>query len=527
MWQQSRLIKHKMTLKKHTCQLIIVAFLCVFLMLTVISAVRIDLANDVLTNVYAGCEDSDIVISWKLPTFNRASCVKINIDGNNVSEELMISPLNSSYKFTDCVHGEKYTVTVREIYKNGTEGEPVTKDVLCFDEDKIPDIPVVRIETVNHVEPHGQSTESPGELWGETVIDNEYVEGVMKYTVDDSTQIDKRISIRVRGNTSSTGPKKSYKITMSKPVDMLHMGEEFASVEWLLIDQGESMNAYIGEYLSEYCGMEWTVHMKIVNVIINGDWKGLYYLSENPKAARSSGHISKNGFMVENDPYWWKADTVYFDIDEQESPMKITFVYPDITSADDERIGPVRDHMQYVHNMIYNEDDDVLSYIDTDSFVSWIMVKDLMLVMDGGGSNIYYYVDSLDPSDYLNSRIHIGPVWDLDSGMRASEAKANPDTYWSYQHYAGWYVYSHLFSMTEFKNAYLYRWQSVSSGLANNLDQELESYYSEYGEAIEASRILESARWDKEVVTLREEIDYDKAFIYRRIVFIDSETEAW
>ena len=58
-------------------------------------------------------------------------------------------------------------------------------------------------------------------MWGETVTDNEYVEGVMKYTVDSSTQIDKRISIRVRGNTSSTGPKKSYKITMSKPVDML------------------------------------------------------------------------------------------------------------------------------------------------------------------------------------------------------------------------------------------------------------------------------------------------------------------
>ena len=80
------------------------------------------------------------------------------------------------------------------------------------------------------------------------------------------------------------------------------------------------MNAYIGEYLSEYCGMEWTVHMKIVNVIINGDWKGMYYLSENPKAARSAGHITKNGFMVENDPYWWKADTVYFDIDEQQVP---------------------------------------------------------------------------------------------------------------------------------------------------------------------------------------------------------------
>ena len=516
-----------MTFKKHTGQLVIVAFICVFLMITVIAAVRTDLANDILTNVYVGCEDSNIVVSWKLPAFNRASGVLVNIEGNGVSEELLVSPLKNSYKFTDGVHGDKYTVIVREIYKNGTEGESVTKEVLFFDEDKIPDIPVLRIETVNHEEPHSQSTEPQDDVWGETVTDNEYVEGVMKYTVDSSTQIDKRISIRVRGNTSSTGPKKSYKITMSKPVDMLRMGEEYASKEWLLIDQGESMNAYIGEYLSEYCGMEWTVHMKIVNVIINGDWKGMYYLSENPKDARSAGHITKNGFMVENDPYWWKADNVYFDIDEQQVPMKMTFVYPDINSADDERIGPVRDYMQFVHNKIYNEDDEALYYIDTDSFVSWIMVKDLMLVMDGGGSNIYYYVESLDPSDYQNSKIYIGPVWDLDSGMKASEKEADPDSYWGSQHTTGWFIYCHLFNLPEFRNAYQNRWNGISSGLANDLGQELENYYTEHGEAIEASRVLEAARWDKEVVTLREEIDYDKAFMDKRIAFIDSETGDW
>lgn len=513
--------------RKHIVQTAVVAVISVFLVTIFVFAVKNDLDNDYLTNVYAGCEDSDIVVKWKLPLFNKASGVLINVDGNGMSEESLISPLNSSYRFTGGIHGEKYKVTVREIYKNGTEGETFEREILCFDEDKIPDLPVIRIETVNHEEPDGKSVESPGELWGVTVIDNDYVEGVMKYKVDPSTEIDKKINIRVRGNTSSTGPKKSYKITMSKPVDMLQMGEGYASKEWLLIDQGESLNGYIGEFLSDYCGMEWTVRMKPVNVIVNGDWKGLYYLSENPKMVSAGGRIGKKGFMVENDPYWWKAGSVYFDIEEQNSPMKITFVYPDNMTQDDERIGPVRDYVQYVHSLIYKEDEDVLSYLDTDSFVSWIMVKDLMLIMDGGGSNIYYYAWSSDISDHLENKIYIGPLWDMDSGMKASEIKADPDTYWSYQHYANWYIYSHLFELNEFRNAYHARWQAVSPGLMKDLNQELESFYRKYGAAVEASRILESARWDTELIMLREEIDYDKAFIDKRIAFIDSETGKW
>ena len=513
--------------RKHTVQTVVIALISIILISAFVLAVRRDLDNDYLTNVYAGCEASDIVVKWKLPVFNRAAGIMINVEGNGVSEESFISPLNSSYIFSGGIHGEKYKVTVREKYKDGTEGEIFEREVLCFDEDKIPDLPLIRIETAGHEEPGGKSVESPGELWGVTVIDNDYVEGVMNYRIDASTEIDRKISIRVRGNTSSTGPKKSYKITMGKPVDMLQMGEEYAGKEWLLIDQGESLNGYIGEFLSDYCGMEWTVHMKPVNVIVNGDWKGLYYLSENPKQERAGGRISKPGFMIENDPYWWKAGTVYFDIEEQDSPMKITFVYPDNMEPDDDRIGPVRDYVQYVHSMIYAEDNRALSYLDVDSFVSWIMVKDLMLIMDGGGSNIYYYSDSPDYSDYSKNTLYIGPLWDMDSGMRASEKKADPDTYWSYQHYAGWYIYSHLFAMSEFRSAYRIRWQGVSAGLAQDLDKELEAYYSKYGEAVEASRILESARWDSDMVSLREEVDYDKGFITKRIAFIDAETGEW
>ena len=84
-----------------------------------------------------------------------------------------------------------------------------------------------------------------------------------------------------------------------------------------------------------------------------------------------------------------------------------------------------------------------------------------------------------------------------------------------------------MFNDPEFRDAYKARWVTVSSELSHDLDQELESYYSEYGEALEASRVLEAARWDTDVMTLRDEIDFDKSFIDRRIAFIDSETGAW
>ena len=485
-----------------------------------------DLTHDQLKSVHIGCENSEIQMKWELPLFNQVSGVKITIEGKNTNEEVVLSSWVRHYEFNTGKHGEKYKVTIKALYRNGTEGDPYVQDLLYFEDDKLPQLPIIRIETVNYEEPTHEVLSSPYGVGNSTVISNDYVEGVMNFALDDTTSINSRMRIKIRGNSSSVySEKKSYKIQLDDPIDLLRMGNEYADKEWILLNSGTSLNNHIGEYFSDYFNMDWTAHMMMVNVVVNGDWKGLYYLAENVKQSNSAGRISDSGFIIENDPYWWTPNNVSFQLDALAWGFRYSVIYPANVSSDDNHIEDIRDFMTVIHRNIDREEDDALEYINVHSFVSWIMVKDIMLIYDSAGSNMYYYMYSLDPDDYSENELFIGPLWDFDSGMVRSYS--NPATDWSNPHSLEDYIFSQLFEIESFRREYAEQWNIISDDLYEDFRDELERLYLEQGEDIEASRELDAIRWNKKPYQLRDEIDSDEAFIIQRIEFIDSSIEEW
>lgn len=96
--------------------------------------------------------------------------------------------------------------------------------------------------------------------------------------------------IRLRGASSSTYPQKPYKLKLDKKTNLFGFGK---SKHWVLVSNYKDKSClrnYIGSELAEELGI---LHMKMtwVDVVINGEAKGCYMLSQHIRVEKNSVDI--------------------------------------------------------------------------------------------------------------------------------------------------------------------------------------------------------------------------------------------
>ena len=105
-------------------------------------------------------------------------------------------------------------------------------------------------------------------------------------TLYDSREYKKNtgMTLRIRGNTTYED-KKSYDLILKQKTDLFFREDkEWLDKSWTLLRVGNKCNTIIGLYLNQLLEMPWTPRCKAVNFILNGDYKGLYYLIEDISA---------------------------------------------------------------------------------------------------------------------------------------------------------------------------------------------------------------------------------------------------
>ena len=99
------------------------------------------------------------------------------------------------------------------------------------------------------------------------------------------------IKIRGRGNYTWEHPKKPYKIKLDTKTNLFGMG---ANKHWVLIaeyvDPTHVRNGVMPQ-ISETLGMEYTATNQPVVVMLNGEYNGLYHLSENVRIGKERVNI--------------------------------------------------------------------------------------------------------------------------------------------------------------------------------------------------------------------------------------------
>ena len=318
---------------------------------------------------------------------------------------------------------------------------------------------------------------------GLSITNNEYVQGSLRmtykgevvYESGDYVKKESGVRVKMRGNNSTALPnvkKKSYKIKLEKKEDLLCRGDKsLKDKEWVLLGLASEKFHYVAGFgLGRELGLGWQPELRHVAVIMNDTYIGSYYLAECVKGGEHRVDIDDSGYIIENDGYWWKPGEVYFKSDHQLYNVGWTFKEPDEDDFDDMTIENIRNVVNIAEESIYNNDANVGSYVDYDSFARWLLAHDIMNTVDPIGSNLSLIKKDYIPETPFSTKLTMGPLWDLDmSFVDDSEEFALIHRFREF-----WFF--KLCNMPEFRKVYDLNWEAVRDNIKERVLDIAEEY---------------------------------------------------
>jgi hypothetical protein len=341
------------------------------------------------------------------------------------------------------------------------------------------------------------------------------------------------IGIEIRGSSSQTLPKKPYGIDTleddgieDKNVKLLGMPKEN---DWILNSfafDDSMMRDYISYEMARQMG-QYATNLKYCEVILNGEYIGLYALSEKIKRDGDRVDIAKisddenslpeitGGYIIQTDrtggdnpPEAWNNNGAGYIHEKPNSD--------DITSQQSSYIESVfRDLDNNATNS--NITSGYPSIIDIPSFVDYMLMAEIASNVDAYALSTYYHKDR-------SGKLRAGPVWDynLTYGNDLFEwgfDRSFTDVWQFNYSNVGAYFWSDLFNNSTFKCYLSKRFNEVTSaGEPLNYDY-ISSLIDDTAELISEALVRENERWST-IDDFSEEIINMKSWLEERITWM-------
>ena len=315
-------------------------------------------------------------------------------------------------------------------------------------------IPRVVIETDNRIAVEDRETEIPAkmQIWGESSAESE-IWG---------------LTIRGRGNSSWSMPKKSYKIEFEKKQSILGMPK---NKDWVLIANYVDktlMRNYATYRLALALESYYTPKCEFVEMYLNGSYLGVYLLVESIKVGKNRVNIPDNGYsyIVEVDGKYKENEQVVFsDVITGDGIGKPFRVHSPKNAASNV-LDTVQKHIEkfelFLKNVEEENIDVVDSWIDVDESIKHYWVQEFTKNPDAEFFTSVYF------SWVQGESIKMGPVWDFDMAFgNHTNEKINLRTQW---HIRPKYWNKYLFKNAEYKNKANLYWNEKRSYFVAVLD---------------------------------------------------------
>lgn len=222
------------------------------------------------------------------------------------------------------------------------------------------------------------------------------------------------MQIRGRGHSSWKGAKKPYKIKFAKKTSVLGMPK---NKHFALLKPTE--NTVAGLQLGILMDMAWTPGFRPVEVVLNGDYIGLYFLTETiridenrvniyeQKGQETDPDIIPYGWLVEVDNY---KDECQITIPECAS-WNLTLRYHSPEDLSTNQLQWLTDEFNAINAAVYSKDKTSTvweNYFDVESLSRFFILQEVMDNPDGFHGSFYLHKGMGD-----NAKWVAGPVWDL------------------------------------------------------------------------------------------------------------------
>lgn len=222
------------------------------------------------------------------------------------------------------------------------------------------------------------------------------------------------MQIRGRGHSSWKGIKKPYKIKLGKKTAIMGMPK---NKHWALLKPTE--NTVAGLHLGKLMEMAWTPNFRPVEVVLNDDYIGLYFLTETIRIDENRVNIHeqqnqetnpemiKGGWLVEVDNY---HDECQITIPEN-NRWNLTLRYHSPEDLSTAQLRWLTDEFNAINKAVYSADKTSTTweqYLDVESMARFFILQEVMDNPDGFHGSFYLHKDLND-----NARWIAGPIWDL------------------------------------------------------------------------------------------------------------------
>ena len=393
--------------------------------------------------------------------------------------------------------------------------------------------------------------------------------GKINQLTDQNFHFDGTVGIERRGSSSQTiSDKKPYSIEVRDAagddlaVSLLGMPKES---DWALIAP-YSDKALIRDALTYNLAgtfMAWAPRTRFCELVLNGEYRGLYVLTEKIKRDKGRVNISKSdstatsgddltgGYIIKIDKTTGNVPGITAGFysaysNNPTNPTKKTLYQYEYPSLD--KIKPAQ--KTYIQTTVASMEQTMSAgyptfadpsvgypkYWDVQSLVDFFIVNELTRNVDGYRLSTFFYKDK----NSINSKLKMGPVWDFNFALgNANYCDGARISNWSVDYnnvcpLDGWGVpfwWSNLMADNNFRKQIRSRWQQLRTKELSNtrINYVIDSMILNLGNApnrnFQKWQILGRYVWPNPYIgaTYESEITYLKSWLTNRIAWIDGQ----
>lgn len=232
--------------------------------------------------------------------------------------------------------------------------------------------------------------------------------------------------IKGRGNyTWSAFEKKPYRLKFEEKVTPMGLTQ---SRHFVLManadDDYATLRNTVGFELSRLMGLDYTPSQRPVELVLNGDYKGLYMLTEKIRVAHDRVNIVEQDNR-ETDPYnitgGWLIEIDNYDDDQQirfkeSNGEMLRFTYHSPDTLSEEQYDYLSDCLKATDAAIYQTDKSSTEWeekIDMDVLARYYIVQEIMDDCESFHGSCFISKDR-----GFDSKLKFGPVWDFGNAFR-------------------------------------------------------------------------------------------------------------
>ncbi len=307
--------------------------------------------------------------------------------------------------------------------------------------------------------------------------------------------------IKGHGNATWTNlEKKPYRLKLNNKRNLLGMPK---SKHWVLLANAEywmgKMNDALPFEIGRRMGMAWNPRLEPVEVVLNGEYIGLYFLAEKIRVAKDRVNIAEQqdnetdpakvtgGWLLEIDNYV-EPDNITFT-EGNGMPFWVTPHSPEVLS------GAQRDYITSfllsADAAIYTQDKDSRlweQYIDIDSLAIYYIVQEVVDNPEAFSGSCYMHKQQGN-----GTKLIFGPLWDCGTSFhRWSNTYAFDDfIYENMPSYCRSRWIGEIARFPHFQERVRYHWKRFYDEVYPTMD----AYMDAFAARIEQACAADYARW--------------------------------